>query len=335
MNNFIFSLNATLPVFLVIMIGFGLRRIGLLTEEFARVGDRLVFRVALPVMLFVEIASVDWEDSFDLKFFLFCAATACVSFAAIYGLAWLLLKDRSMIGTYSMVSFRGSAAVLGIAFVTNIYGSAGFAPLMIVAVVPFYNIFSVLALAISAKPAEEVSEDPADAAEDGETAKTAAAFSAKKVLLEVITNPLIVAVVLAIPAALLHLPAKSWLTIPFKCLTSIGNMATPLALLVLGAGFEHREAIAKIRPVLMASLTKLVLLPAVFVPAAVWMGFRDAQLLAIAVMLASPTTVACYIMAKNMRNDATLASGTVLFTTLFSSVTITAMVYILRTAGLI
>ena len=151
MNNFIFSLNATLPVFLVIVIGWFLRKKGLLTEEFARVGDKLVFRVALPVMLFTEIASVDWEDSFDLKFFLFCAAVACVSFGVIYGLSWLFVKDRSMIGTYAMVSFRGSAAVLGIAFVKNIYGSAGFAPLMIVAVVPFYNIFSVLALAMRRK----------------------------------------------------------------------------------------------------------------------------------------------------------------------------------------
>ncbi|MBQ2031644.1 MAG: AEC family transporter, partial [Lachnospiraceae bacterium] len=96
MNNFIFSLNATLPVFLVIVIGWFLRKKGLLTEEFARVGDKLVFRVALPVMLFTEIASVDWEDSFDLKFFLFCAAVACVSFGVIYGLSWLFVKDRSM-----------------------------------------------------------------------------------------------------------------------------------------------------------------------------------------------------------------------------------------------
>ena len=324
MNNFIFSLNATLPVFLVIVIGWLLRRKGLLTEEFARVGDKLVFRVALPVMLFTEIASVDWEDSFDLKFFLFCAAVACVSFGVIYGLSWLFVKDRSMIGTYAMVSFRGSAAVLGIAFVKNIYGSAGFAPLMIVAVVPFYNIFSVLALAISARPAEEATESG-----------TEVRFPVRRVLIEVITNPLIVAVVLAIPAALLHLPARSWTEIPFSCLKSIGNMATPLALLVLGAGFEHHEAIARLRPVLTASLTKLVLLPAAFVPVAVWMGFREAQLVAIAVMLASPTTVACYIMAKNMRNDAPLASATVLVTTLFSSVTITAIVYILRCAGLI
>ena len=332
MDNFIFSLNATLPVFLVIVLGYVLRKAGLLTEEFARVGDRLTFRVTLPVMLFAELAAVDWRDSFDLKFFLFCAATAVVSFVVIYVIARLSLRDRGMVGTYAMVSFRGSAAVLGIAFVTNIYGSVGFAPLMIAAVVPFYNIFSVLALTVGARPAEAPEGAEPSEETDGSQAKP---FPMRRVLFEVVTNPLIVAVVLAIPAAMMHLPSKSYLAIPFKFLTSVGSIATPLALLVLGAGFEKKEAIAKLRPVLGASFTKLVALPAVFVPLAVWAGFRNAQLLAIAVMLASPTTVACYIMAKNMRNDAALASGTVLVTTLFSSVTVTLLVYVLRCLSLI
>ena len=86
---------------------------------------------------------------------------------------------------------------------------------------------------------------------------------------------------------------------------------------------------------LTATLTKLILVPAAMVPLAILLGFRDAQLLAIAVMLASPTTVACYIMAKNMKNDAALASGTVLVSTLLSSVTITLLVFLLRTNGLI
>lgn len=318
MNDFIFSLNATVPVFLVIVLGFALRKIGLLNEEFARVGDRLTFRVTLPVLLFTQLSTVDWSESFDLQFFLFCIIATCVSFAAIYGLSWALLRDRSMVGTYAMVSFRGSAAVLGIAFVSNIYnGSVGFAPLMIVAVVPFYNFFSVLALAISAKKEDNVR------------------FSAKSVAFEVITNPLILAVLLAIPAAQFRWAEWKGMTIPFKFLTSVGNMATPLALLVLGAGFEHREAVSKMRTVLSAALTKLVILPAVFVPIAVWLGFRNEQLLAIAVMLASPTTVACYIMAKNMKNDAALASGTVLAATVLSPLTITAMVFILRTLGYI
>lgn len=327
MNNFLFSLNATIPVFLVIVLGFVLRRTGLLTEEFAHVGDRLTFRVTLPVMMFAELSVVDWRDSFDLRFFLFCAIVSCVAFAVIYGLCWVFIKDRSMIGTFSMVSFRGSAAVLGIAFVKNIYGNVGFAPLMIAAVVPFYNIFSVVALAISA------SRDDTEGEDAGETGKPE--FSAWKVLREVITNPLIVAVVLAIPAALLHWTDWSGSTVPYKFLSSVGNMATPLALLTLGAGFERHEAVSRVKPVIAASVVKLILLPALFVPLAVYFGFRDAQLLAIAVMLASPTTVACYIMAKNMKNDAALASGTVLVTTLFSSVTITVTVLLLRCFALI
>jgi len=318
MEDFIFSLNATVPVFLVIVLGFVLRKIGLLNEEFARVGDKLTFRVTLPVLLFAQLSTVDWSESFDGRFFLFCVVATCVSFGLIYGLSWLILRDRHTIGTYAMVSFRGSAAVLGIAFVSNIYnGSVGFAPLMIVAVVPFYNLFSVLALAISARKEDNVK------------------FSVRSVAFEVVTNPLILAVLLALPAAQFHWTELPGMTIPFKFLTSVGNMATPLALLVLGAGFEHKEAVAKARLVLSAALIKLVLLPAVFVPAAVWLGFRNEQLLAIAVMLASPTTVACYIMAKNMKNDSALASGTVLAATVLSPLTITTLVFILRVCGYI
>ena len=317
MSDLVFSLNATMPVFLVIVLGYLLRRRGFLTEEFVKVGDRLTFRVTLPIYVFTELSEVDWSDSFDLRFLLFCMAVTCISFAVIYGLSRVFVKDRAAIGTYAMVSFRGSAAVLGIAFVTNIYGSVGFAPLMIVAVVPFYNIFSVVALAMSAR------------SEDGTK------HLGKQVIWEVCTNPLILAVLLAIPAAFLHWTQYSALTIPYKFLKNVGGIATPLALLVLGAAFDRSQAVSKAKLVISASITKLVLLPAVFVPVAVWMGFRDAQLLAIAVMLASPTTVACYIMAKNMNNDSTLASGTVLVTTLFSSVTITVMVFVLRACGLI
>lgn len=317
MSDFIYSLNATVPLFLVIALGYFLRRIGMLTDEFVSAGDKLTFRVTLPILLFSQISAESLENSFDLKFFLFCIGVTCVSFALIYGLSWAFIRDRAMIGTYAMVSFRGSAAVLGIAFVKSIYGNVGFAPLMIVAVVPLYNIFSVLALAVSAKKEDR------------------AALSAKKVAFEVITNPLIISVVLAIPAALVGWTSWSWTAIPKKFLADVGSIATPLALLVLGAGFEHKEAVTKIKPVLTATLTKLILVPAAMVPLAILLGFRDAQLLAIAVMLASPTTVACYIMAKNMKNDAALASGTVLVSTLLSSVTITLLVFLLRTNGLI
>ncbi len=317
MNNFLFSLNATVPIFLMIALGYGLRRLGVITAEFASVGDKLTFRVTLPVMLFLEISKANIHDTFDGAFFGFCIGITCLAFGLIYLLSRLLIRDRAMVGTYAMVSFRGSAAVLGIAFVEEIYGSVGFAPLMIVAAVPFYNIFSVLALAFSAPKEDSVK------------------VSMKHVLKEILTNPLIISVVLAIPANLIHWTEWRASAIPLDFLGKVGGIATPFALLTLGAGFEHKETLTRWKPVLTASLTKLVLLPAVGVPLAVLLGFRNAQLLAIAIMLASPTTVACYIMARNMKSDSVLASGVVMVTTLFSSVTITVLVFLLKMTGCI
>ena len=317
MDTFLFSLNATLPVFITIMIGYILKRLGFFDEKFTEAADRFTFRVTLPVLLFTDIATSNLGSSYDIEFMLFCMGVSCAAFFLIWGGAVLFLKNnREQIGAFTMASFRGSAAVLGIALVTNIYGSTGLAPLMVVSVVPFYNAFSVIILTIYAKRPE------------GEESK----IPFGKILLQVVTNPLIIAVALALPFALLriHIPA-----IPTKVLNNFATIATPFALIILGAGFEFRSTRQKLGLTLTASFIKVLLLPLLFVPAAVWFGFRNEALVAISVMLASPSTVACYIMARNMRNDAQLVSGIVMITTLVSSVTITALVFILRSLGLI
>ncbi|MBO4324141.1 MAG: AEC family transporter [Lachnospiraceae bacterium] len=316
MDTFLFSLNATLPVFITIMIGYILKRFGFFDEKFTEAADRFTFRVTLPVLLFTDIATSNLGSSYDIKFMLFCMGVSCAAFFLIWGGAVLFLRNREQIGAFTMASFRGSAAVLGIALVTNIYGSTGLAPLMVVSVVPFYNAFSVIVLTIYAKRPE------------GEEKK----IPFGKILFQVITNPLIIAVALALPFALfrIHIP-----TIPAKVLSNFATIATPFALVILGAGFEFRSSRQKLGLTLTASFIKVLLLPLLFVPAAVWFGFRDEALVAISVMLASPSTVACYIMARNMRNDAQLVSGIVMVTTLMSSVTITALVFVLRSLGLI
>lgn len=314
MENFLFSLNATLPVFLIILFGAWLRYRGMFTEEFIRVADRFNFKVALPVLLFLDVATADIMTSFDWGFVLYCMGATVASFLLACLVAKVCLKEPTTAATFSMVSFRGSIAVLGVAFAVNIYGNAGVAPLMIAAVVPLYNVISVIILTISA----------------GHAAKERVRIG--KILREVVTNPLILAVLLAIPFAVWSIDIP---TIPLKVLEYLKAIATPLALLVLGAGIRLGQTREKLLPVLGASAMKLVVLPAIFVTLAVVLGFRNAELVSIAIMLSSPTTVACYIMAKNMNNDAVLASGTVVVTTLGSSVTITLLVYILRSLGLI
>lgn len=314
MENFLFSLNATLPVFLIIVAGAWFRHRGMFTEEFVRVADRFNYKVTLPVLLFLDVATADIMTSFDWGFVLYCMGATVASFLLACLVAKVCLKEPTTAATFSMVSFRGSIAVLGVAFAVNIYGDAGVAPLMIAVVVPLYNVFSVIVLTISA----------------GHAAKEKVRIG--KILREVVTNPLILAVLLAIPFAVWSLEIPS---IPLKVLEYLKAIATPLALLVLGAGIRLGQTKEKLLPVLGASAMKLVILPAIFVTLAVLLGFRNAELVSIAIMLSSPTTVACHIMAKNMGGDAVLASGTVVVTTLGSSVTITLLVYILRSLGLI
>ena len=132
MENFIFSLNATAPIFLVMILGNILMKTGFLSEEFTRVSDKFVFKVALPALLFYDISTADMSDVFNLKFILFCMFTTIIMFLVIWILTWIFMKDKSMVGAFVQASARGSAAILGMAFVQNIYGDSGMAPLMIV-----------------------------------------------------------------------------------------------------------------------------------------------------------------------------------------------------------
>ena len=314
LENFIFSLNVTLPIFVIILVGGFLKRIGLLTDGFTAVADKFVFKVALPAQLFLDIATMDIRAAFSGKFVLFCMAATTFMFAACWIIGAVCLKDKSMVGAFAQAAARGSAAILGIAFVENIYGSSGMTPMMIVAAVPLFNIYSVIILSVSS----------AEGKLNGAVLK--------KTLIGVVTNPIILGIAAGMVWSLLGLP---WPTILNRSVTYLANTATPLALLVLGATFKGREALQKIGPTLAAAFLKLVAIPAVIFPVAIHMGFCGSELVAIMIMLASPTTVTCFIMAKNMQNDETLSASVVMTATLLSSVTLTLWVFLIRTLGYI
>ena len=316
MADFIFSLNATLPIFLIMVLGWFLMKIGLFNKEFNKVADKYVFKVALPVLLFKDIATADIRSDFNLTFVLFCMITTTIMFLAIWGLSYIFIKDKTQVGAFAQASARGSAAVLGIAFINNIYGNSGMAPLMIVSAVPLYNILSVIILTFSADMGKGVNK--------GE--------NIKKACLNVIKNPIIIGIFLGLPFSIFGISIPQ---IPLKAVTSIAQTATPIALLVVGAGFEGAKAIKKIKLTSIATFIKLVLLPLIFFPFAIAFGFRESELVAILIMLGSPTTVTCYIMAKNMGNDEVLSSSIVVMATLLSSVTLTGWIFVLKVMGLI
>ena len=315
MSNFIYSINATMPVFLVMILGWWLKRIKFVTDEFVKIADKLVFKVALPVLVFQDIANANLSQDFDLKFVLFCFFGTCVFFGVTWLLAECFLRDKRMIGSFVQGSFRGSAAILGIAFAENIYGDAGLVPMMIVASIPLFNIFSVIVLIRSANA--------------GETDTKALVVKTLKVI---VTNPIIIGIFAGIPFALLEVQFPVILE---KAMTSVANLSTPLALIAIGAGFSTGSALAKWKPTIIASIIKLIVIPCIFLPLAISMGFRNEELVALLILTGAPTTVSSYIMAKNMCNDSILASGIVVTTTLLSSITLTFIIFILKSFSFI
>lgn len=314
MENFIFSLNATLPVFLVIVIGYVLMQHGMLNENFVSVSNKFNFKVTLPFLVFRDLSSANIREDFDLKFVLFCAGATTFCFFSIWIGAKMFIKDKTIVGAFVQAAFRSSAAVMGIAFIQNMYGNSGMAPMMIIGAVPLYNIFSVVVLSFEGE----------EAGEKGDKIKRAAKG--------IITNPIIIGILLGVVVSVCGI---TFPTIINKTINNMAVMSSPLALIAIGAGFEGKKALAKIKPTIAVALIKLIVQSALFVPLAIYMGFREEKLIAILIMLAAPTTPSCYIMAKNMKNDGVLTASAVVVTTLFSAVTLTGWIYILKSLCLI
>lgn len=316
-ESLIFSLNSTMPLFFIMLLGYLLHRKNFLTDDFVAMANKFVFNVALPVQLFRDLATMDVRASFDAKYVLFCAAVTTASILVIWALAKLFLKEKHIVGEFVQACYRSSAAILGAAFIQNIYGTSGMSGLMILGSVPLYNIFAVIILTL---------ESPALDAKSGMGEKI------KKSLKGIVTNPILLGIAAGFVWSLLRLPMP---TMANKTLSSLAGMTSPLALLAIGAGFKGREALGYLKPTAVATVTKLVILPAIFLPMAVHFGFTDQKLVALLVMLGSVTTPAGYVMAKQMGHEGTLTGSVCVTTTVFSALTLTFWVFWARSNGFI
>ena len=314
----IFSLNSTMPLFFIMVLGYLLLQYQFFTESFITITNKFVYHVTLPVMLFHDLAQTDIRSSFDAGYVGFCAFATITSILVIWGLCHLFVKDKSIIGEFVQACYRSSAAILGTAFIQSIYGSSGMSGMMILGSVPLYNIFAVLILTF---------ESP-QGLKDAESLRQKLWMS----LIKILSNPTLIAIFAGIIASLIHVPIPTMVS---KAMSSLGNMASPLALLAIGAGFKGTAALQKLKPTLAATVTKLLILPGIFLPLAVRFGFLDQKLVAILVMLGSITTPSAYVMARQMGHNGTLTGSVCAATTLFSSVTLTLWLFWAKSNGYI
>ena len=313
MSNLIFSLNATMPVFLLMVLGYGLHRLGLFDDVFAAKANAFVFRVALPAKLFADMAGANLSELWDTRFVVYCFAVSAAS-VALGLLLSRLCRDRLIRGEFTQVTYRSSSAIMGIAYMQNIYGSSGMTPLMIAASVPLYNVAAVVLLTLTGPAAAGRKPD------------------IKKTLIDIAKNPIILGILAGLLWSLTGITMPS---IPEKLISNVGSMASPLGLMSMGAMFTFSAMLREAKPVLAASFLKLIGFAALFLPIAVWMGFTGSALVSILILLASPATISSFIMAKNMGHDGTVTSGTVMLTTLLSALTMTGWLFLLKSFGLI
>ena len=316
-ENLIFSLNATMPVFLMMVLGYVLhRKTSLLNDEFADYLNTFVFKLALPVQLFKSLSQEDFHAVWDSGMVLFCFAVSLASILLLLGLS-IFLRDRSLRAEFVQAGYRGSQALLGVALLQNIYGSsvgAGPLALVLIGAVPLYNVAAVLLLTLMT-PGGRLDR------------KTVG-----KALRGIITNPIILGIAAGLVWSLLRLPQPVILQ---RAVSSLASTATPMGLLALGACIDPKKAAGCWKPTLIASLFKLVFFVMLFLPLAVKLGYRGETLTALLIMLGAPATVSCFSMARSMGHEGVLSASAVMLTTVCSAFTFTVWLYLLKSLALI
>ena len=247
-----------------------------LLPDTTNVINKTVFKIFLPALLFMDVAEQDFVSMWDTEFVLFCFIVTCISIVVSFFLS-MFDKDKEDRGEFIQASYRSAAATLGIAFMTNVYDNVAMVALMILGAVPLYNIMAVIILSLTAKTDEQLS------------------FGSlmKRTLKNIVTNPIILSILAGFVWSILKLPQP---VIFVKSLTYLGNVASPLALIGLGASFEFAQLKEKLVPIIMVNFNKLMLFCIVFLPVGIYLGFRDEKIVAALIMLGSATTSSKFLI---------------------------------------
>jgi predicted permease len=313
MDNFIFSLNVVTPLFILMAIGYGVRRIRFISDDFLSQLNRFVFKFCLPLMLFQDIR-LSYKGDFSNTKLIFASLLGITAIILVsFLIVPLLVKRKGQRGSIIQGTFRSNFLIYGLPLATGMYGSAavsGIAMLMGI-MIPFYNVAAVIILSIYS---------------EAEVRKV----TFKSIARDIISNPLILGCFFGLIGGMIHLKFPASIEIPLK---QLAGTAAPLALFVMGGEFKFKTLRGNLVKVIMVTAARLIIVPVVILGICVSVGFRNVDLAILVSLFATPTAMASYIMAKNMGNDGDLASQIVVLTTACSCITIFLLIFSLRSLG--
>ena len=302
-EQFLFALNVTAPILILLILGITFRRTGFIDQHFINIANSFVFNITLPCLLFFSIASTPLSHATNIPLFLFGAVFTLAS-AFIFWLVSLGLIEPDKRGVFVQGAFRGNLGIIGIALVFNAYGTEmlAVASLYMALIAIIDNPLSVLIL----KP------------------------KGHKPFKPIVTNPIIIAVFLGLVFSGLQVPLPTFINQSGQYLA---QMTLPLALICIGGSLYWENFQNHPKDVIWATLCKLLFMPLLGTILAIYLGFRNQELGLIYLMLSSPTAVSSYIMAKKMTDHGTIAAEIIALSTASSTLIITAGLVLLQSTG--
>jgi len=313
MSDFLLILNYVSPIFLIVALGYFLKRIGLINDSFAKTSSKLVFTVALPALLFMQIINADLSAKVNYELVAFAYIGTFITFGLSRASASFFCSDPNEKAVFTQGAFRGNYAIIGLALLDSIFGKValGKGSIVLAFTIPLYNALSVICLTM---PLREKNN-----------------YTVTKTVKEIFTNPLIVGILLAVPFSVFKIKLP---VIILNTGTYLSSMTLPLALIGIGGILNlHDLKNVKVSAV-YSSILKIIIFPLAGTYAGYLYGFRGPELGVVFILFGAPTAVASFIMAEAMGSDGKLAASILLITTLFSVITMTLGLYILKANNL-
>lgn len=311
-NTILVSVNAVIPIFALILIGFLLKRLNLYQDTHLKAMNRLAFYLLLPVLLFYNIYTADLENTFDLPLVLFGLTAITVIFAVSVLTIPRMVKGEGKQGAIIQGIVRSNYILMALPLAEALAGTSGeaTASMLGAVLIPYMNVLSVVVL------------------EKYRGGK----ISVLKLIRKIFTNPLILAAILGIALLLLRIP------LPTAALTTLKNIkqsASPVALIALGGSLHFSSVKENIKPLVIAIVAKLIVVPAIGISVAVAMGFCGRALVGLLCLFATPPATSTYTLAQQMDSDSEIAAQFLTLSTALSIISIFITVYIVLLFGLI
>lgn len=312
MEYFMLAVSVVLPLFIYMLVGVLIKRLGIFAEENFKAVNRMIFNIMIPLALFFSVYRADLKSAVRPKLYIY----VWVSVVAVFGLIWVFLRkcrmDPPVTATMVQGMFRSNFVLFGATIAASLCDAGGVASIAALSavVVPTFNILTVILF---------------------ETAR-GGKVPARKLLTGIFMNPLVGAGILGIVVGLLEIRLPELLAEPLE---KLGEAATPLALVVLGGMLSAKSISGHRYHLAAAVLTKLVLVPLVTVCLGILAGFRGNDLVAVLAVFASPTAVASTPMAQAMGGDGKLAGEIVAITSVGCILTMFLWVFVLAGMGYI